>query len=304
MFVSLYFLYWMNPTYLNTLNTLDTMNTNKSNESNLFEIKSNISLKYMTETIPITSDLIYLVRTFSQHFHEKSMTPDYYISGFRDYGRIWNVFEVDDPIKSIKHFLPNCRYNDRTKWNLFWKAERSGQSIMISQLLSNYLSNKATSRSLFYQNQPITKVWIQSVTVEGHKAPQLSFGECDSKMLIPNKEKIDIVGLQYDDKQLFVDLCGPQIDIYHYDSDNNCPIYLFENLEKDQLYAHSHNHNVKVIDISDPIYVENDSVYQSYLQTLEDEFSYEIQDYVDQLYRTYKEIIKRKIRNKKRNKKK
>lgn len=254
------------------------------------------------EKIVQTSDVTYLSKLMSKHFHEKSLTPDYYITGFKDYGRIWDIIEMDDPVKDIQYFLPNCRFNDKIKKNIYWKAERAGQSILLCQLLANYFFNKKNSNSLFYNKHPITDVYILPITTKDHKSPIFD----DERKVLSSKETFNIIHLRYIDddhyiKDVYIDLCATQVDITSYDSDGY-PLYIFEKLQLGELYGESFNKDTRIVNIGPEIHIINDTAYQNYLEAVCNEFMEEVQEYVIHLYTSYKDIIRKKIKNKRRNK--
>lgn len=276
-----------------------------NNDGNIVNIKSGdywpdeISIP---EEISILSDVIYLSKIMSKHFHEKSITPDYYITGFSNHGQVWNIVEMEDPVKDIQHFLPNCRLNEKMKKNIYWKAERAGQSILLCQMLSNYFHNKIRSNALFYNKCPIINVFILPITTKYHKTPVFD----DERKVLSGKETFHVIHLHYIDEEryvrdLYIDLCSPQVDVTSYDSEGY-PLYVFENLEVDELYANEHNRDTTVIRIDQDIYVNSDVSYQNYLDAVRNEFMDEVEEYVRHLYNSYKDTIRKKLRNKRRNK--
>ncbi len=97
-------------------------------------------------------DVIHLTQLLSEHIHTEGINLDYYINAFQDYGRIWDVIEMEHPVKEIQYFLPYSRLSYKFKKNFFFKAERANQANLISNILADNQYSKQTSNPTYYLN--------------------------------------------------------------------------------------------------------------------------------------------------------
>lgn len=214
-------------------------------------------------------DVESLAKEFSRHFHENVLAPDYYINSL---GRTnqWDNIPTEEPVKQLRDFLPHSRYPNRIKWNYFNKAERTGQHLVVSQILSHYFFTKLGE--IHYQQDLIKTISLQWLIVKGHRNP---FMLEEEQYLMKNKQPICIIKLETESGQIFyLDLCATQLDIFKYSSKDNksgFPFLMIKNkLQIKKLYAPEFDKNIKIVSMEEQIIVNNEQIFLDYLELLLD----------------------------------
>ena len=244
-------------------------------------------------------DVIHLTQLLSEHIHTEGVTHDYYINAFQDYGRIWDVIEMEHPVKEIQYFLPYSRLSYKFKKNFFFKAERANQADLISHILADYLYSKHNSNSLFYLNEPTTQINLQYITINGHKNPLL-----DEQYLLKKPLSFPVINIITENYNIYIDLCATQIDINHYD-DKGHPFLLLDHISLNEPYAETYSTDVIIKSIDNPIPINDHQTFANYQKKLEnDQIDEDVILYNEYLYNQYRLMIKKKIKNNKKNKRK
>lgn len=242
-------------------------------------------------------DVTYLAKAFSKLFHEQSLTPEYYINQIGKAHSTWDNFPTEEPVKEIRQFLPHCRYPQKMKMNIFYKAERASQHLVVTECLSYYMFTRI--KDVHYQGDPIETVNIQWLTVTGHRNPVMLEEE---QYLLKNQQPICILYLVTKSGQnLYLDLCATQVDINHYSDDDGksgYPYLLLDKLELNQPYAPDNNLNVTITAIEEPVPVTSEN-FGNYLEMLVDQHDEEAEyliEYHERMVDDFRKTINRKLK--------
>jgi hypothetical protein len=203
-------------------------------------------------------------------FHEQCLSPDYQIVLYSNHGREWGTVPMDGPIKIFEEFF-KVRIGHYFKRNLYNKAQRAHQDELISQLLGNLIYHRIQTHTsldpLTYQNKEIRRVFIQNVTVTGHKTHRLD----EMEYLVPTKHKFEILKLEdQDGKPIYIDLCGPQVDICVYGT-NGKPFLILDSgkaLQVNQPYSPEHKPYIKILELGESREITGDEMWNDYQDNL------------------------------------
>ena len=245
------------------------------------------------------NEIEYLGKLFSKHFHYNSWSPDFFINDIKKNGAYWDIRYTDEPVKKMSQFLLNSHLPQRLKKYVYYKAERANQDYSVSEILAHYFLKNINQ--IHYQQQQITHVGIQKLTVVGHKNP---YDQEQEIYLLQNKLPITVIFLKTISGQtLYMDLCASQLDINSY-SDDGMPYLLLTELSKNKLYAPKFSNAIKVISIDEPIITSDNSHYESYLKDLinnknenldDDELDY-LQNYHEKLESDFSNTLERQAK--------
>jgi len=202
-------------------------------------------------------------------FHQESLSPDYQIVIYSNHGREWGTVPMDGPIKQFNDFF-KVRIAHYFKKNLFYKAQRAHQSELISKFLGNLIYHRINSNSLqplVHKGKEITKVFIQTITVAGHKTHRLD----EIEYLVPSKHEFEIIRLEDNEgTPIYVDLCAPQIDICVYGT-NDKPLLILDSgkfLNTNKPYSPEHKQFVKIIKIGASQEITGDDIWNDFQDIL------------------------------------
>jgi hypothetical protein len=215
-----------------------------------------------------TNDVEVIAKALSKMIHLHSLTPDFSIKNFDSSSQYdWNVREMDEPVKKIRDFLPNCRSSERIKKNLYYKAERIGQSLIAVEILGEYLRNR--KQQLYYKSKLVVEIKMQWLTVKGHIVPKIRDFE---KPIIPKifNFPVTLLKLQDDDNPIYIDLCATQLDINTYDEKGH-PYLILTKLEPNTYYSKEHNLYTKIVSIEEAFSFKDDTNWNEYLDEIEEE---------------------------------
>jgi hypothetical protein len=214
------------------------------------------------------SDLAWICEEFSHSFHWNCPGPDYQINIFSNHGREWGTVDLDGPAKLFDEFF-KVRIAHFLKKNLFYKAQRAHQSEIISQLLANILyhrinDDKYKDFPLTHKNRQIKSVSIQTLTVKGHNTPRLD----EMDFLLPKVHEFEVIQLlDTEDKPIYVDLCGPQVDIFVYGS-NERPLLILDNLSEGlkvkEPYSKDYRPFIKVTELGKKLEITGDEQWHKF----------------------------------------
>lgn len=214
-------------------------------------------------------DVQSLGKTFSKIFHEQVLAPEYYVTQTGRGNLVWDNLPTEEPVKNVREFLPHSRYPQRMKTNWFFKAERATQHLVVTQILSHYMFTRLGD--IHYNEDPIDKIYIQWMTADGFTNPMMLEEE---QYLLKNKQPFCVVHLvTKSGKKLYLDLCATQFDIASYSSDDGktgYPYYLTENVEKGKPYAPKLRPSVRIIEMEEPVPVDSEEIFRTYLEMLLD----------------------------------
>lgn len=218
-------------------------------------------------------DIELVSKAFSKHFSENAQMPNYYINQIRKNG-VWDEIEMEDPVTNVRDFLPHSRYPDFIKFKYFFKAQRAYHDVMCCQIFSHFLLCRLNE--LHFQQDPLEKIFLQYVTVKDHSTPVL---ENEERYVVPRKHRVCCLFLRtVGGKEFYLDLCGPQIDMYQLSNGRSGYPYLLFRLTQEgekrrpmkvgEPYCAEQNGNVKIVEVEDLIPIENENKYKEYLQKL------------------------------------
>lgn len=194
-------------------------------------------------------DIEYLAIAFSHHFHQKSLSPDFYACIKKP--SHWEIYYTDDPCKTLNEFLPSCRYPIWQKKKYFYKAERLNQHLIVCEVLGHYFYQNL--QKIHFRSDPITQINLQWLTVTGHTNP---YDVEEEVYMMQNKQRISVLHLvTKSGKNIYLDLCGPQVDLHNYATGDmrkmglDDPILMVDSIKEGCTYAPSVNLDIKVIGV-------------------------------------------------------
>jgi hypothetical protein len=212
-------------------------------------------------------DIEYLAIIFSQQFHKKSLTPDFYVCIKKPSN--WEIYYTEEPCKTLNDFMPNCRAPIFQKKKYFYKAERLNQHQTVSEILGRYFYLHL--QQIHFRGDPITQINLQWLTVSGHSNP---YDVEEEVYLMDNKMRISVLHLvTKSGRNIYLDLCGPQVDLHNYatgefKTGQDDPILMVNSIKVGKPYSSALNKDVKVISLEDPIPITVEGHYQEYIKKL------------------------------------
>tara|TARA_R100001163_G_scaffold65832_1_gene65436 strand:+ start:1471 stop:2334 length:864 start_codon:yes stop_codon:yes gene_type:complete len=217
-------------------------------------------------------DVEHLSIVFSNHYKKNSMSPEFYIC-YKRPGQ-WEIYYTEDPVKTIREFLPTCRLPFRLQKRMYYKAERANQHLIVCEVLGHYFVQNLGR--IHFRGDPIKSVNLQWLLVTGFSNPRDTEEEIS---LLKNKQRISILKLiTRSDKTIYIDLCGPQIDIHGYATGSfkekkgqDDPILMFDKIENKKPYVPQLSKSVKVLEIEDVVPIEDEEHFGNYLEMMLDE---------------------------------
>lgn len=218
-------------------------------------------------------DVEYLGKEFSKHFGKNCMTPEFFVNQFRNNRNIWDVFPCEEPVKKVRDFLPNSHLPMKMKIFLYNKAQRAKQHLVVAEILSHFMYCRRDQ--LHYKNSPIVSINLQWITVSGHSNPKLVEDEENFNgrltHLVNDKQPICLINLVTESGlQIYLDLCSPQVDVHSY-TEEGYPFLMLNEIKKGSAYAPQVSNNVIIEDIEEPVPVNSEELYGSYLEMIVDQ---------------------------------
>lgn len=207
-------------------------------------------------------DVCVIGQLFSEIFNKFSQSPKFYLEVKRPSN--WEIYFVEDPCKRMRDFLPHYRGSNRMKKRIYYKCERLGQSLVTSEILANYFLNHLDQ--IHHDGDGIQEINLQWFTVKGHSNP---YDKEEEIYLMDHKQRVCVVHLKTTNgKDLYLDICGTQIDIHKYSKGSDYPFVVYEKLEKKKQLAKKENPSIIVADIEEAIPIRDHQHYEEYIQKL------------------------------------
>ena len=212
-------------------------------------------------------DIEYLGTLFSQQFHKKSLSPDFYVCIKKP--AHWEIYYTEEPCKTLNEFMPSCRAPIWQKKKYFYKAERLNQHLTISEILGRYCYQHLDQ--IHFRNDPITQINLQWLTVSGHSNP---YDVEEEVYLMDNKMRVSVLHfVTKAGRNIYMDLCGPQIDLHNYVTGDlrkgqDDPILMVDSIKVGKAYSSVLNQSVKVLALEEPVPITTETHYKEYLDKL------------------------------------
>jgi hypothetical protein len=216
-------------------------------------------------------DIEYLAIAFSRHFHQKSLSPDFYAVVKKP--SQWEIYYTEEPCKTLNEFLPSCRYPIWQKKKYFYKAERLNQHLVVSEVLGHYFY--LHQEQIHFRSDPITQINLQWLSVTGHSNP---YDVEEGVYLMQNKMRISVLHLvTKSGRNIYLDLCGPQLDLHNYATGDmrktgmDDPILMLDSIKAGKPYAPKVNQSITVTAVEDSVPITSDEHYPEYLELIIDQ---------------------------------
>lgn len=248
------------------------------------------------------NDAEWLAQGFSEIFAAEAVLPDYRVTGDSYRHSKWVCVELEDAVKNPKAFLPHARCPEQIKKNIFFKAQRVAQGMLCSQLLAKLYSAKISSKSLYFKGKLVTAVYIQWLTIKGHRD---IFVEDWEDFIVKREVITQIIKLDVEGRDpVYIDVCSPQVDVFSY-GPNGFPYLMLEKLEEKKDYAPEVTKmGATVYSIEEPILVKNETNWNAFLKKMEIDFDEEVRLYCEYVDEEFKKNLKTKQNTQKKKKQK
>lgn len=223
----------------------------------------------MESTSDPKMDVENLAIQFSHLFHKEGLSPEFYVCIKRP--GLWEIYDTEEPCKELNDFLRACRLPLWMKKRYYYKGERANQHLVVTEILGHFMFRHKDE--IHFRGDLIDKISIQWATMTGHTVP---YDKEEERYLMKNKLPVSLLLLTTKmGKNIYIDLCGPQLDVHNYASGDkkrgyDDPIYMTNTIKRGKLYAPDLDKSVKVISIEDPITIDEDH-YRKYLDLLIEE---------------------------------
>lgn len=242
-------------------------------------------------------DVEYLATNFSSHFHFNSLSPEFYIQVKKL--NHWEMYPTEEPVKRLNDFLPSSRTIYFLKKRMYYKAERANQHLIVCEVLGHYFLEHL--EELHFRQDQIAKINLQWLTVSGHMNP---YDQEEEVYLLKNKQRISVLHLvTQSGLNIYLDLCGPQIDLHNYADKFDIPIVMTDNLENKKPYLPDVNKNINVLLVEESVPITDQDHYREYLELMikdneddvDDRAEYLI-EYHERLEKDFSDLIQKNIK--------